>query len=69
VIQSTPLPPNPDVLEEIIADLQRIIDANETTNLLVRQASAPLGEALLLHLCEIDALVCSLQVKVSRLSR
>jgi hypothetical protein len=66
VIEAVPQPP---ALDDIITDLQRIIDANETTNLLVRQTSPQLSEALLLHLCDIDALVRTLQVKLSQLSR
>jgi hypothetical protein len=61
--------PAPDhaALDEIISDLQHLIEANETTHLLVREASEQLGEALLLHLDDVDALICALKGKVARL--
>lgn len=61
--------PAPDhgALDDIIADLQQIIEANETTHLLVREASEQLGEALLLHLDDVDALICAVKDKVARL--
>jgi len=61
--------PAPDhgALDDIISDLQQIIEANETTHLLVREASEQLGEALLLHLDDVDALICTLKDKIARL--
>lgn len=53
-------------LETIIADAQQLVEANETSHLLMRQLSQQLG-ALHTHLDQVDDLVLSLKAQIATL--
>jgi len=51
---------------ELLEDLQHVIEANETTRIVVREACAALVSAVEAHLAEIDAHVRRLSADLSR---
>ena len=53
-------------LETIIADVQQLVEANETSHLLMRQLSQQLG-ALHTHLDQVDDLMLSLKAQIATL--
>ncbi|MFO1017443.1 MAG: hypothetical protein U1E03_07580 [Hyphomonadaceae bacterium] len=53
-------------LEAIIADVQQLIEANESSHLLMRQLSQQLG-ALHTHLDQVDDLVLRLKAQLAAL--
>lgn len=53
-------------LETIIAEMQQLVEANETSHLLMRQLSQQLG-ALHMHLDQVDDLVLSLKSRLATL--
>ena len=60
------LPRTPQTQAEIAEELQHVIEANETTRILVREACALLVDTVELHLNQMDAQLRRLAQQINR---
>lgn len=58
-----------DLVQELIAEIDRLAEANETTHLLARTPDLHLSNPLKAHIALLDELIQGLKLKVNALKR